>query len=737
MKAGTRRFFKVVLPLMVMALVILASYTYCHRETKEQVLMQVVTQTLNIAHFNPLQINDEFSEKVYSLYIKRMDYSKRFFTKEDLKKLEGFKTKIDDEVKSQNFEFYTLANALYDAQFKLVKGYYKEILSKPFDFNVSETLESDADKAEFAANNEKLKDLWRKSLKYQVLTRLNDMIELQEKQKTLKDVKAGIGKVNDLVEEKSSKELKSDTAKIKTMSEMEAEARNKVLKLHDDYFKRIEQINKPKPVSLDENDKFALFVNAVTSVYDPHTQYLPPSDKENFDIGISGQLEGIGAQLQESDGNVKIVNIVPGSPSWLQGELQPNDLILKVGQEKQEAVDVVGMRLDDAVKLIRGKKGTKVTLTVKKYIDGSIKLVTITRDVVIIEETFAKSAIISNPGSNDKYGYVYLPKFYVDFNQTETGRNCADDVAQELVKLKGEGVKGVILDLRENGGGSLPDAVRMAGLFINKGPIVQVKSKMGPTRILEDKDPTVQYGGPLVVLVNSFSASASEILAAAMQDYKRAIIIGTPSTFGKGTVQTFVPLDEQVAGSYKSLGPLGSLLITIQKFYRINGGATQLKGVTPDIIIPDVYSEMELGEREQDYYMPWTKIDAVNYTPWNGIKNFDDIVKKEKLRVDSDPDITIVKEQSKVLKKLKDETVIPLKMADYKKLEKSRLESTKRFDELSKKENGLKIQSLSIDLASAKGDTSKTARMDAWIKELKKDLYLKEAIQVAGEMAAN
>lgn len=710
MKAGTRRFFKVVLPLMVMALVILASYTYCHRETKEQVLMQIVTQTLDMAHFNPLQINDGFSEKVYDLYLKRMDFGKRFFTKEDIKKLEEYKSKIDDEIKSHSFEFYNQANVIYNARVQLVKGFYKEILSKPFDFSISETLESDADKTDFALNDEKLKDLWRKSLKYQVLTRIDDMIDLQEKRKT-------------------SKGNKPDTAKVKTFAEMEAEARTKVLSLYNDYFKRIEQ--------QDDTEKFAAFVNAVTNVYDPHTQYLPPSDKENFNISISGQLEGIGAQLQENDGNIKIVNIVPGSPSWLNGKLQPNDIIMKVGQETQEPVDLYGMKIDEAVKLIRGKKGTKVHLTVKKYINDSIINVTLTRDVIVLEETFAKSAIISNSGSADKYGYIYLPKFYVDFDRTETGRNCADDVAKELTKLKSENVKGIVLDLRENGGGSLPDAVRMAGLFIPKGPIVQVKAKMGPTRVLEDKDPAVQYGGPLVILVNSFSASASEILAAAMQDYKRAIIIGTPSTFGKGTVQTFVPLDEQVGGSYSNLRPLGELLITIQKFYRINGGATQLKGVTPDIIIPDAYSEMELGEREQDYYMPWTKIEPVSYTQWTGIKDFDNIVKKEKANIEADPDIQIVREQSKALKKLKDETIIPLKLEDYNKMEKSHRELTKRFDEFSKKENGLAIQSLKTDLASAKSDTSKLARMDAWVKELKKDLYLREAIKVAGAIAAN
>jgi len=696
MKAGTKRFLKVVLPLAFMALVILASYTFCHRETKEQVLMQVVTQTLNLAHFNPLQIDDEFSEKVYSLYLKRMDYSKRFFTKEELVKLEGFKSKIDDEVKAQNFEFYTLANSIFDQQLALVQTYYKEILSKPFEFTVSENLESDPDKTEFAANNTQLKESWRKSLKYQVLVRLNDILTVEEQAK-----------------------VKNDTFKTKTIAENEALARKKVLNLHDEWFKRIKQ---------SDEDKFSLFINAITSVYDPHTQYLPPQDKENFDIGMSGQLEGIGALLQQDDGNIKIVSIVPGSPSWLQGELKPNDKILKVAQENQEPVDVVDMKLDDAVKLIRGKKGTKVTLTIKK-IDNIIKQITITRDVVILEETYAKSAILIKPGTNDKYGYIYLPKFYVDFKKTETGRNCAEDVAIELEKLKGESVKGVILDLRENGGGSLPDAVRMAGLFIKRGPIVQVKTKIGPTRILGDEDPTVQYGGPLVILVNAFSASASEILAAAMQDYRRAIIIGTPSTFGKGTVQTVIPLDDQVGGSYQNLGSLGELLITIQKFYRINGGATQLKGVTPDIIIPDAYSELEIGEREQEYSMPWTKIDAVNYSKWDGIKNFDNIVKVEMARLESDPDISIIKEQSKFLKKQKDETLVSLKMTDYKKSEKNRTESAKKFDEIAKKQ-GLVISSLKLDIEKALNDTAKIERNKVWIDELKKDIYLKEAINV-------
>lgn len=727
MKAGTKRFFRVVLPLTIMALVILASYTYCHRESKEQVLLQIVTQTLNIAHFNPLKVDDDFSEKVFNLYIKRMDYSKRFFTKEDLKKLEPYKTKLDDEVKASNFEFYNEVNEIFKSQYTLVQGYYRELLSKPFDFTVAETLESDADKSEFAANNSDLKDLWRKSLKYQVLTRINDMMDIESAKKA--KVPGKVNDVIDMVPDDDSKDLKTDSLKPKTFAEMESDARKRVLKLYDEWFKRLNQS--------DDTEKFSAYVNAITSVYDPHTQYLPPRDKENFDIGMSGQLEGIGAQLQETEGNIKIVSIVPGSPSWLLGKLAPNDLILKVAQENQEPVDVYGMKIDDAVKLIRGKKGTKVSLTIKKYVNDSIIKVSITRDVIILEETYAKSALLSKPGSNDKYGYIYLPKFYADFNKTETGRNCAEDIETELAKLKKEKVKGVILDLRENGGGSLPEAVRMAGLFISKGPVVQVKAKVGPSRVYEDTDPTIQYGGPLVILVNSLSASASEILAAAMQDYKRAIIIGTPSTFGKGTVQTIVDLDDQLPMGFKNVNDLGELLITIQKFYRINGGATQLKGVVPDLIIPDAYSSLEIGEREEDYSMPWTKIDAVNYTTWDGIKNFDGIIKKETANIDADKDIQLVKEQSKTIKKLKDETLVPLKLEDYKKLEKNRKEMTKKFDEIYKKDNGLEIQSLAFDMNAAKADTSKQKRMQAWVKELKNDLFLKEAINTVSSIAAN
>ncbi len=677
---------------VVVLSVILLSYSFCIRENKEQVLIKLVIQVLDMAHFSPLEINDDFSAKVFNQYLKHVDFNKRFFTKEDLKKLEPYKTKIDDEIKARSVEFYTVTNDMLSKNIDKVQGYYKEILNKPFKFDGNETFETDPDKLDYPQNDAALKEAWQKALKYQALVQLSNMQQEQD-------------------------QSKSDTIRKKSFAEMEAEVRGKVLKLNNDWFKRLKQMS--------DMDRFGLFLNAITGIYDPHTAYLLPEDEENFNISMSGQLEGIGAQLQESDGHVKVVGIVPGSASWLQGELKVNDIILKVKQEGQEAVDVYDMPLEDVVKMIRGKKGTKVTLQVKK-IDGTFKTITITRDVVIIDETYAKSAVIDN--GSGKTGYIYLPKFYANFEQTETGRSCAEDVAKEIEKLNREKVNGIILDLRNNGGGALTDAVRMAGLFIKDGPIVQVKTKMGVPKILEDTDTTIQYRGPMIVLVNSFSASASEILAAAMQDYHRAFIMGTPS-FGKGTVQTKMDLDRYWNGT-QSVGSLGSLLVTIQKFYRINGGATQLKGVTPDIMLPDQYSEIETGERDQDYHMPWTQIKPVPYAKWTGLPNFDQIVQKETNIVNSDPDFKIIKEEADALKKQHDETIETLNIDKFGKEEKEIQVKNKKFEESNKKETGLKIHSLVKDVEEMKGDTGKIVRNANWIKGLTKDIDLREAARV-------
>ncbi len=676
----------------------LVSYTCGKRENKNEVLVQLLTQMLNEFHFSPQLLNDDFSVKVYNLYIKRLDFNKRFLTKNDLKGLEVYKSQVDDQIEAKSVELYTVTNDLFNKSLTKVQGYYTSILAQPFNLDENETFETDPDKSDFMLNDEALKDAWRKALKYQVIVRVSDMLEAQNKET-------------------------SDTVKKKTIAEMEIEARGKVLKLHNDWFKRLSQTP--------DIERFGIFLNAITGIYDPHTQYLPPQDKENFDISMSGQLQGIGAQLQENDGYTKVVDIVPGSASWLQGDLKAGDVILKVAQENLEPVDIFDMRIEDVVKLVRGKKGTKVTLTVKK-IDKTVKNITITRHIVIIAESYAKSAIVEDDGG--KVGYIYLPKFYTNFEQSETGRTCSEDIALEIEKLKKEAVTGIILDLRNNGGGSLGDAVKMGGLFISHGPIVQVKTKNGNAKILADNDPTIQYAGPLVVMVNNFSASASEILAAALQDYKRAIVIGSNSTFGKGTVQTFMELDNYVNASNQNIRPLGSLLVTIQKFYRVNGGATQLKGVTPDIILPDAYSELEteVGEREQEYCMPWTKINPVIYKPWGGFSNMEQIVQKENTLVAANPDFKVIKEQAIELKKQHNETSVSLNLTKYDKRESELLAKSKKIEETSKKTNGLKIRTLLIDDQTSIADTAMLARTNNWLKYLGKDLYLKEAAQVIG-----
>ncbi|HEX2935340.1 MAG TPA: carboxy terminal-processing peptidase [Bacteroidales bacterium] len=680
------------LTLVLVLLITLASYTFCHREDKDQILLLLITNTLEQYHYSPKELNDSFSENVFNEYLKNLDYSKRFFTKEDISKFQVYKTKIDDQIAAGSVEFYKTVSNAFSANVEKVKGYYTEILSNPFDFKSNETYETNSEKTEFPASDQALKESWRKSLKYQVLVRIDDALKAQENY--------------------------ADSAK-KTFDQLEKDARKQLLKSHNDWFKRIKE-NK-------DIDNYSIFLNSMITVFDPHSQYQTPKDKKNFDIRMSGQLEGIGAMLQADEGYIKIVDIVPGSPSWLQGELKVNDKIMKVAQQNAEAVDIYDMPIDDVVDMIRGKKGTKVTLTVKRHIDGTIKNITITRDVVIIEESYARSAII---GDKEKIGYIYLPNFYANFEQTSTGRSSSVDVANEVVKLKNENVKGIILDLRNNGGGSLPDAIQMAGLFIKQGPIVQVKTNTGPARVYNDPDKNVLFEGGLVVLVNSFSASASEILAAAMQDYNRAIIMGGASTFGKGTVQTVVELDDIISPTYAQYKPLGSMLVTIQKFYRINGGATQLKGVVPDIIFPDIYSEIETGEREQDFALPWTKINPAPYTAFPNAAKFKQVVDTESKSIASNPTFNVFREQAQDLKKQRNQTEVTLNYEKYKKQEAETIAKRKKYEELVKQTNGLAIRALLADEAKIKNDTAALNRSGNWIKDLQKDLYLKEAAKV-------
>jgi len=482
---------------------------------------------------------------------------------------------------------------------------------------------------------------------------------------------------------------------------------------------------------INDKDILKMYFNSITAFYDPHTSYFPPKDKENFDIHISGKLEGIGATLSQPNAYIKIVSIVPGSACWKQGDLEVGDLILKVAQGAEEPVDVVDMRLDDAIKMIRGKKGTEVRLTVKKA-DGSITVIPIVRDVVVLEETFAKSIVITDSISHAKIGFIYLPGFYADF-EDPNGRRCSVDVKKEVEKLKEENVDGIIVDLRNNGGGSLMDAVDIVGLFIDKGPVVQVRSRYAMPQVLDDKKSGALYDGDLLIMVNEYSASASEIMAAAIQDYGRGIIVGSKQTFGKGTVQRFIPFDRMIRGN-EDLKPLGALKITIQKFYRINGGATQLKGVASDIVLPDAYSKLDMGEKDLDNPIEWDEIPKADYNKLKFKKDINQIRENSLKRIAADTSFTIIEEYSKYLKKVRDETLESLNIEDYKENQLEREKISKRFKKSDKRLSGLKFYVPKADSLEIYSDTIKTEKAKIWIKNLRKDIYLEESYKIIKDM---
>lgn len=670
--------------------------------TKDEVVAQILLNSLEKGHYSPIEVNDELSKRTFTLLLKRMDYNKNFLLQQDVAKLRAYETQIDDELRRGTNELFVLSNTLLQQRIKEAQAYTEDILSHPFDFSTNEYFELDPEKRDFAKSEDDLKDMWRRMLKYQALLRYIDLVDDREKSKA---------------------DVKGDGAVAKTDEELEAEARDKVLKNQNQRFERLLKEN--------EMDRIGRYLGAVALSFEPHTEYFPPDDKENFDIAMSGSLEGIGAQLREADGYIKVESIVPGSASWKQKELKPEDIILKVAQGTSEPVDVVDMRLDDAVKLIRGKKGTEVRLTVKKP-DGRITVIPITRDVVVLEETYAKSAVIKDESSEKRFGYVYLPKFYADFNKSG-GRSSADDIRQELEKLKAENVDGIVLDLRNNGGGSLQDAVKMTGHFIPTGPVVQVRYSSGENEVLADTDPAVTYDGPLVVLVNNYSASASEILAAALQDYGRAVIVGSPTTFGKGTVQTFVDLDNYLNPQFAALKPLGSLKITFQKFYRINGGSTQFKGVIPDIVLPDSYSMLDIGEKELEYALPWDTIAAQNYTTWGSGANYDNLRKNSAARVASNASFKLIEENAKHMKERRDDTNQPLNM-DKVRSEQAELKAeSKKFEDAQQEQPHIKVSSPVADKPKESEAVMKE-RIDEWHKQIKKDVTIAEAMAILKDM---
>lgn len=668
---------------------------------REQVLLRLVMQSLQSRHYAAVKIDDGFSKKMYKIFIDQLDFNKRFFTQEDLQKLSSYELELDDEINNNRYQFYNLAHQLLGKRIMQAEQFCDEILAKPFDFTVDETYQTDPEKTQPAKDEADLKQRWRKYLKYYTLTRLNNTLDIQEQ----------------------VRKNPNDTSSIrnKTLADLEKDARENTSKDFKEYFKRLKETEKPEQIST--------YINAITATFDPHTNYYAPRAKERFDEDFSGRFEGIGAQLQQERGGlIKVVEIIPGSASWRQGELRAGDYILAVAQGAGEPVDVTTMRLDNAVRLIKGKKGTEVRLTVRKP-DGSIKVIPIIRDVVIREEAYVKSSIIRDK-NNKKFGYIHLPGFYADFSNSG-GRNCGEDMRKELEKLKAEGVEGIVLDLRNNGGGSLQDVVEMTGLFIEKGPIVQVKAKLGAPIVLEDTDPSVVYGGPLVVMVNSFSASASEILSGAIQDYKRGLIVGSNSTFGKGTVQTIMDLDRMLPATFNNVKPLGSLMLTIQKFYRVNGTTNQLKGVIPDIILPDNYSYLKIGEKQELYPLPPDEIASLKYKPFTDNEaKFNRAKSNSKERVARNMQFSLIEQTANRLKRLREETEVSLNLEKFRARQAKDREETRKAEANLRFTSELDFFNPKADLPEINLDSTRVRKNKEWIANLKKDIYLHEALQV-------
>ena len=647
---------------------------------KEKVLLEIVKYVVERGHYNSIELDDNFSVKIFDDFISKLDPQKRFFTVNDIRQLNRYKYKIDDQIKNYQLEFFEETYKTYNQRVSDAKLFVDKVFEIDFDFNEDEFIDLNNDSIPFSLGKNQLFERWRKQIKYSVL---------------------------DIVTQRYS----SDSL---DFNEIKTNAISTVKKNTNDFFDYANE--------LDRDDWFSVFVNSFVSQFDPHTFYFKPDDKEKFDVSISGKFDGIGARLSRADGNVKIVDVIIGGPVWRDKLLDVGDVILAVGQGDDELVSIYGMKLDDSIKLIKGPAGTVVTLRVKK-IDGQIQDVKIKRDEVELEETFAKSTVISKNDNN--YGYISLPKFYADFDNYKN-RNSANDVKNEIIKLKNNGIQGLILDLRNNGGGSLQTVVEMTGLFIEKGPIVQVKSIGNRKKVLYDRDPQVYWDGPLVLLINEMSASASEIISAALQDYNRAIIIGSEKSFGKGTVQNIIDLNRFISNTDYDMG---ALKVTTDIFYRINGESVQLEGVQSDIIIPDSYMYIFNGERDEKNPIKWDKIGPATYTKWNKYSDKFNYVKDQiNKKLDQNKLINNIYDRAEWIRNQQNQKNVPLNIIEYKKYQKNQKQKASQFDNISKYQNELSFKLLKAEKPFINANREMFEARTKWHESLSKDIFIDQAV---------
>ena len=667
---------------------------------KDKLLMQLITYLLEQGHFQPKDFNDDFSRDVYSRFLKRVDPYKHYFYQSDLDNFKKFEIELDDQIRNYDVQFFNLVYEQLMLRIEESNATYKAILSSPFDYDIDETFQSDPDRLEFVNSKKQMRERWRKQLKLSTLSNYHD-----------------------LVSEQDSNKEDSETI-LKSKSELEAESRAATLKSLEETAVYMNDLRR--------DDWLSMYINSIAESFDPHTFYFAPQDKERFDASMSGKYEGIGARLQKKMDEITITELISGGSAWRQNKLQVGDIILKVRQEdEEESVSVVGMRLDDAVKLIKGPKGTNVILTLKR-VDGSIEDLRIPRDEIELEETYAKSSIVKK--DNYEFGVINLPKFYIDFKDKDS-RNATTDVKKEIQRLKAEGMDGLVLDLRNNGGGSLKTVVDIGGLFIKEGPIVQVRSTGEDREVLSDRDKNIDWDGPLVILVNEFSASASEILAAAMQDYKRAIIIGSKQTYGKGTVQNVIDLNRMVRNN--TSGDMGAFKFTTQKYYRINGGSTQLEGVKSDVVVPNRYTYVDMGEKDQDNPLPWDEIQPANYTLWESSIDYQMMIDRSRARMDTSPEMKLIDENAQWIKKVRSKDLYSLRYDVYDADLKLNEKESKRFESLKDYESGLSFESLPYELPLMENDSVFKKNRERWHETLQKDIYMEEALNVLTDLTLN
>ena len=676
--------------------------------TRQERILHNVGEYLEQIHYSPKPIDDKFSGEVFDKYVKEVDPEKDVFLQADVDDLKSrYGNKIDDEILgTSTIQFVPAVTDIYKKRLLETQAIYKDILSKPFDFTVKEDFNQNYDDLKFPATDADRREAWRKRLKYLTLERYSDLLEQQEANKS----KAGFV--------------------VRTNEDMEKDARSRSMKVMDRMYERL-------TVKETDDDRFNNYVQTIVQSMDPHTDYFPPVEQRYFNEQMSGHFFGIGASLLYEDGNIKIGSLVTGSPAWKSGQVGVGDVIQKVAQGSAEPVDMAGYFTEDAIKIIRGTKGTEVRLWLKKP-DGSVKVVSLIRDEIVQDElTFARSAIVSSP--KGKIGYIYLPEFYADFDNPK-GSRCSIDVAREILKLKEQKVDGIVLDLRDNGGGSLVDVVQMAGYFVEQGPIVQVRDRDGKPSILPDHDKSVLYDGPFAVMVNELSASASEIFAAAIQDYHRGVIIGSTSTYGKGTVQRPIGLDKSM-GFMDANSDLGTLKLTLQKFYRISGGSTQLKGVASDIVLPDIYPDIyeysKIREKDNPDALPWDEIPKADYSTWKYAYDLNTLKSMSAERLKSNTSFEQIRKDEEWLSSIQDK-VYPLSLSQYQQEQKQVKTTVKQLETLSKLPTAteLNVASLPQDAHKYDDDKSKADRFQQWLKDKKTDVWLNEAVNVIDDMIA-